>query len=79
MIFHSMIRGFCRCDVWLVPHQPIVSIIAGPLNPPILGDFEAFLARKSPRIRPFGHRRKGGWGAVRQGLLHHFLDLAKKL
>jgi hypothetical protein len=59
----------------VIPNQTMVAIMAGPLNPPILGDFEAVLARKSPRIRPFGHRRKGGWGAVRQGLLHQFLDL----
>ncbi len=54
MIFHYMTQGFCRCDAWLIPHQPIVAIIAGPLNPPILGDFEAFLARKSPRIGGLG-------------------------
>jgi hypothetical protein len=38
----------------VIPHQTIVATMAGPLNPPILGDFEAVLARKSPRIRPFG-------------------------
>ncbi len=28
--------------------------VGGPLNPPILGDFEADLARKSPRIGGLG-------------------------
>ncbi|NJM48039.1 MAG: filamentous hemagglutinin N-terminal domain-containing protein [Alkalinema sp. RU_4_3] len=34
--------------------QAIVAAMAGPLNPPSLGDFEANLARKSPRIGGVG-------------------------
>ncbi len=36
------------------PNQPAVATIAGPLNPPILGDFETGLARKSPSIGGLG-------------------------
>jgi thymidylate synthase (FAD) len=36
------------------PAQSIAAPIAGPLNPPILGDFETDLARKSPRIGGLG-------------------------
>jgi hypothetical protein len=35
-------------------NQTIIATIAGPLNPPILGDFEIVLARKSPRIGGLG-------------------------
>jgi hypothetical protein len=34
--------------------QPVVATVAGPLNPPILGDFETDPARKSPRIGGLG-------------------------
>jgi hypothetical protein len=37
-----------------MPNQTIIATVAGPLNPPILGDFEAILARKSPRIGGLG-------------------------
>jgi hypothetical protein len=37
-----------------IPNQPIVAIIAGPLHPSILGNFEAVLVRKSPRIGGLG-------------------------
>jgi formylglycine-generating enzyme required for sulfatase activity len=37
-----------------VPGRTTVVAVAGPLNPPILGDFETDLARKSPRIGGLG-------------------------
>jgi endo-1,4-beta-xylanase len=42
-----------------IPYQPVVTTIAGPLNPPILGDFEKARVRKSPRIGGLG----GGSGS----------------
>jgi hypothetical protein len=41
------------------PNKTIVATIAGPLNPPILGDFEASTARKSPRIGGLGGGSSG--------------------
>jgi hypothetical protein len=43
----------------LIPSQTIVSTMTGPLNPPILGDFETGLARKSPRIGGLGGSSPG--------------------
>ncbi len=40
------------------PNQSMVTTIAGPLNPPILGGFEADVVRKSPRIGELGGVRK---------------------
>jgi uncharacterized protein involved in response to NO len=38
----------------VTPNQSSAAAVAGPLNPPILGDFETDLARKSPRIGGLG-------------------------
>jgi hypothetical protein len=38
--------------------------MAGPLNPPILGDFEAVLARKSPRIGGLGGGSAGSVASI---------------
>jgi hypothetical protein len=37
-----------------VPNQSVAAMVGRPLNPPILGDFETDLARKSPRIGGLG-------------------------
>jgi endo-1,4-beta-xylanase len=38
----------------LIPYLAVVSTLAGPLNPPILGDFEKVQVRKSPSIGGLG-------------------------
>jgi hypothetical protein len=50
-----------------MPNQAIVATIEVPLNPPILGDFKPSWLRSPPEL--------GGWGAVRQDVLHQFSDL----
>jgi 5-oxoprolinase (ATP-hydrolysing) len=55
--FESLYRqryGFIMVEKALVIEAVSVEAISGPLNPPILGDFETDLARKSPSIGGVG-------------------------
>jgi hypothetical protein len=51
---HSQLGNRLLPKFHLMPNHPIATTIAGPLNPPMLGDFEAAPVRESPSIGGLG-------------------------